>query len=56
MRILQSLVIDDNTGLWNETCDGVATSGTFVKSPDATWDVIGADGIPEGWTVETAAN
>lgn len=32
---------------------GVSTTGTFVKSKDATWDVRGASGIPEGWTVET---
>ena len=32
---------------------GVATNGTFVKNKDATWDVRGADGIPEGWTVIT---
>lgn len=28
--------------------------GTFVKNSAATWDVRGANGIPEGWTVETA--
>ena len=32
---------------------GVAASGTFVKSKDATWNVTGAHGIPEGWKVET---
>ena len=32
---------------------GVAATGTFVKSKDATWDVIGDNGIPEGWTVYT---
>ena len=31
---------------------GVATTGIFVKSKDATWDVRGGNGIPEGWTVE----
>ena len=30
---------------------GVAATGTFVKSKDATWDVIGVNGVPEGWTV-----
>ena len=34
--------------------NGVASTGTFVKNKDATWDVTGVDGIPEGWTVETA--
>ena len=33
---------------------GVSRNGTFVKNAAATWDVTGASGIPEGWTVETA--
>ena len=32
---------------------GVSTTGTFVKHPEATWDVRGVNGIPEGWTVKT---
>lgn len=32
---------------------GVASSGTFVKNKDATWDVRGASGIPNGWEVIT---
>lgn len=32
--------------------DGVASEGTFVKNPEATWDVRGVHGIPEGWKVE----
>ena len=32
----------------------VASTGTFVKNSAAVWDVTGADGIPTGWTVETA--
>ena len=32
---------------------GVATNGTFVKHPDATWK-SGVSGIPRGWTVEDA--
>lgn len=31
--------------------DGVASSGTFVKDAAATWNVVGVDGVPEGWTV-----
>ena len=30
----------------------VSPSGTFVKNPNATWDVIGDNGVPEGWTVK----
>ena len=39
------------TGSW---VDGVASSGTFVKNANATWDVRGVNGIPNAWTVETA--
>ena len=38
------------------TCDwlsSVAPAGTFVKSKNATWDVMGEGGIPFGWTVVT---
>ena len=31
----------------------VSATGTFVKSKDATWNVIGVNGIPSNWTVET---
>ena len=34
---------------------GVATTGTFVKNSAATWEVTGPNGIPEGWTVQTAS-
>ena len=30
---------------------GVASTGRFVKACDATWNVSGVNGIPEGWTV-----
>lgn len=30
----------------------VASSGTFVKNANATWDVTGINGVPSGWTVE----
>jgi hypothetical protein len=31
----------------------VASTGTFIKNADATWNKTGLSGIPEGWTVET---
>lgn len=31
---------------------GVSSTGTFVKNPDATWEVYGNSGIPNGWTVK----
>ena len=38
---------------------GVASSGTFVKNKNATWDITATStnyyiGIPSGWTVQTA--
>ena len=40
----------DYTSSW---VSGVASTGTFVKNKDATWDVTGTSGIPTGWTVVT---
>ena len=34
---------------------GVAASGTFVKNAAATWNVTGVNGVPSGWTVQTAS-
>ena len=31
----------------------VASSGTFIKSKDAKWNVTGVSGVPEGWTIKT---
>ena len=39
------------TGNW---LAGVSPTGTFVKNSAATWNVRSANGIPEGWTVQTA--
>ena len=36
--------------------NGVASSGTFVKNSAATWaNTFGVNGIPNGWTVQTAS-
>ena len=34
--------------------DSVSSTGTFVKNANATWNVTGVNGIPAGWTVQTA--
>ena len=39
------------TGNWVQN---VASTGTFVKNDAATWDVTGVNGVPSGWSVETA--
>ncbi len=31
---------------------GVAPQGTFVKNSKALWNITGADGVPEGWTLK----
>lgn len=41
----------DFTEYW---VDNVSETGTFVKNSAATWNLTGANGIPTGWTVETA--
>lgn len=41
---------DSYTNLW---VNGVASTGTFVKNHNATWDVTGTNAIPSGWTVIT---
>lgn len=33
---------------------GVASTGTFVKNSAATWTATGDNGVPTGWTVQTA--
>lgn len=34
---------------------GVASTGTFIKNSAATWTRTDVDGIPTGWTVQTAS-
>lgn len=43
---------DTYTSNW---VSGVASTGTFVKNSEATWDVTGVNGVPNGWTVQTAS-
>ncbi len=46
---------EPSTSFTNQWLANVASSGTFVKNAEATWDVSGDSGIPTGWTVETAS-
>ena len=43
-----------STTYTNNWVNGVASTGTFVKNSAATWTTTGVNGIPTGWTVETA--
>ena len=36
-----------------EWTSGVFASGTFVKNETASWDIVGVNGIPDGWIIET---
>lgn len=44
-----SIEIEDCLYDW---VNGVSPTGTFIKNPDATWEVYGDSGIPNGWTVK----
>ena len=46
--------VESSATYTNNWVNGVASTGTFVKNSAATWDVTGTNGIPTGWTVETA--
>ena len=32
-----------------------SSTGTFVKNSEATWNLSGWNGVPDGWTIETAS-
>ena len=44
-----------STNYTSNWVSGVASTGTFVKNSAATWNVTDVNGIPTGWTVETAS-
>ena len=43
------------TSTTNVWVKGVASRGTFVKNVNATWTTTGNNGVPSGWTVQTAS-
>ena len=53
LNYIEALFINNsstnNTLSW---VSGVAGTGTFIKSEEATWDEIGDNGIPTGWVSE----
>ena len=44
------------TSYSNSWVNGVSATGTFVKNSAAKWNVTGNNGIPSGWTVQTASS
>ena len=54
-HIKAMFLTEPSTSYTNEWLSNVAASGTFVKNAAATWELEGGNGIPTGWTVETAS-
>ena len=55
LKYIKAMFIEISSAAYlDEWVNGVSSSGTFVKNAAATWDVTGTDGVPSGWTVETA--
>ena len=44
-----------STSYTRDWVNSVSASGTFVKNSAAQWNVSGVNGIPTGWTVQTAS-
>ena len=44
-----------STSYTNNWVSGVKSTGTFIKNSAATWTTTGVNGVPSGWTVQTAA-
>lgn len=42
-----------STSYTNVWVSGVASSGTFIKNPDATWTTTGTSAVPTTWTIGT---
>ena len=47
---------EPSTTYTNNWVSGISSTGTFVKNSVATWNVTGVNGIPIGWTVQTASS
>lgn len=55
LTYIKMLALDISaTSCLEDWVNGVYPKGVFVKNKDATWDVRGADSIPEGWTTLTS--
>ena len=58
LNYIKAMFVTDPSTVFNSLTDwvkNVAASGTFVKNSSATWNITGNNGIPSGWTVETAS-
>ena len=51
LNYIKMLATDiSKTGCLTNWASDVSPTGTFVKNV-ATWDVVGDNGVPEGWTI-----
>jgi hypothetical protein len=46
---------EPSTNYTENWVNGVSATGTFVKNSTASWTTTGVNGIPTGWTVQTAS-
>ena len=53
LNYIKALFTNEISSALSNWVNGVSTIGTFIKSKNATWDVVGVNGVPEGWTVIT---
>ena len=58
---LNHITMQAKDGLASYRCmfnwvNGVSESGTFIKNPDAGWDITGVSGVPAGWLVVSGEN
>ena len=51
LNYIKALFTNEVSSALSNWVNGVSTTGTFIKSKNATWDVVGVNGVPEGWTV-----
>lgn len=51
LQYIKAMFTDNPGTCTADWVSGVAPTGIFVKNADAEWDIVGPDGVPEGWTV-----
>lgn len=52
LNYIKALFLTFNPNATSYWVKGVSETGTFVKASTANWNVIGNDGVPNGWTIE----
>ena len=56
LNYIKAMFTTEPSGFYTQNwVNGVASSGAFVKNSAATWTTTGVNGIPTGWTVQTAS-